>query len=105
MKSTRVTRIRRIYPAEEPIETASPEEFEALPEVISGDVVRPMPRRKQLQFNGDLKVALPRARRVVFKASVLQAIGRLLYWVWGFIKFYAGNFGDALLRRSSVQRR
>jgi ubiquinone biosynthesis protein len=103
MKSTR---IRRIYPAdEEPAPPASPEQFETLPEDVSAGVVRPMPRRRQLQLNGDLKVALPRARRVVFRASVLQAIGRLFYWLWGFIKFYAGNLGDVLRRRSSVQRR
>ena len=97
--------IRRIYPAEEPAESADAEHFETLPEVIGADVVRPMPRRKQLQLNGDLKVALPRSRRVVFRASVLQAIGRLFYWLWGFVRFYAGNLGDLVRRRSSVQRR
>ena len=35
----------------------------ALSETAGRDVVRPMPRRKQLQLNGDLKVALPRSRR------------------------------------------
>lgn len=105
MKSTHVAKIRRIYPAEEPAASASPEQFEALPEEVSGDVVRPMPRRKQLQVSGDLKVTLPRARRVVFKANVFQATGRLFYWLWGFVKFYAGNLGDVLLRRSSLQRR
>jgi len=102
MKSSK---IRRIYPADEPTASASPEQFETVPEVVPSGVVRPMPRRKQLQLNGDLKVALPRARRVVFKASVLQTIGRLFYWLWGFIRFYAGNLGDVLMRRSSMQRR
>jgi predicted unusual protein kinase regulating ubiquinone biosynthesis (AarF/ABC1/UbiB family) len=102
MKSTK---IRRIYPVDEPTATASPEQFETVPEAASAGVVRPMPRRKQLQLNGDLKVALPRARRVVFRASALQAIGRLFYWLWGFVRFYAGNLADVLMRRSSVQRR
>src|SRR5688572_9536201 len=102
MKSTK---IRRISPAaDEPTASASPEQFETVPDVVPAGVVRPMPRRKQLQLNGDLKVALPRARRVVFSASVLQTIGRLFYWLWGFIRFYAGNLGDVLMRRSSMQR-
>jgi ubiquinone biosynthesis protein len=103
MKSTK---IRRISPAaDEPRASASPEQFETVPDVVPAGVVRPMPRRKQLQLNGDLKVALPRARRVVFRASVLQTIGRLFYWLWGFIRFYAGNLADVLMRRSSLQRR
>jgi ubiquinone biosynthesis protein len=106
MKSPRAARIRHIYPAEGPGPVASElEGIETLPEVIGADVVRPMPRRKQLQLNGDLTVTLPRARRVVFKASVLQAVGRLLYWLWGFLKFYAGNLGDVVMRRSSAQSR
>jgi ubiquinone biosynthesis protein len=106
MKSTRVVNIRRIHPADESAASASPEQFEALPEeAASSVVVRPMPRRKQLQLNGDVKVALPRARRVVFRANVFQAIGRLFYWLWGFVRFYAGNLGDVIMRRSSVQRR
>ncbi len=108
MKSARVAKVTRIYPADdEPVASrdARPEQFEVLPEeTISADVVRPMPRRKQLQLAGDLKVALPRARRVVFRASVLQAIGRLFYWLWGFARFYAGNFGDVVMRRASTQR-
>jgi predicted unusual protein kinase regulating ubiquinone biosynthesis (AarF/ABC1/UbiB family) len=102
MKSTK---IRRIYPADEPTASASPEQFETVPDVVPAGVVRPMPRRKQLQLNGDLKVALPRARRVVFRAGVFRAIGRLFFWLWGFIRFYAGNLGDVLMRRASMQRR
>ena len=107
MKSTRVAKIRRIYPAEEPDAVSDVEQFETLPalsETAGRDVVRPMPRRKQLQLNGDLKVALPRSRRVVFKASVLKAIGRLFHWLWAFLKFYVGNLGDVVTRRSSPQR-
>lgn len=108
MKSTRVANIRRIYPADEPDVSADVEQFEtlpALPETVNGDVVRPMPRRKQLQLNGDLKVVLPRSRRVVFRANVLQVIARLFYWLWGFVKFYSGNLWDVVMRRSSLQRR
>ena len=104
MKSTRVAKIRRIYPADEATESVEIEQFEVLVEQPSAGVVRPMPRRKQLQLNGDLKIALPRGRRVFFKANAFQATARLFYWLWGFTRFYAGNIGDALRRRSSVQR-
>ena len=68
-------------------------------------VVRPMPRRKFSHSVHDVNVALPRARRVRFQAGVMLTVGRLLVWIWGFVRFYSGNLLDVLLARASVQRR
>src|SRR5258708_6296947 len=69
------------------------------------EVVRPMPRRKiSHKFDG-ANVVLPRARRVFFKASVPLTISRLLIWLWGAIRFFAGNYSDIIMRRDSIQRR
>ncbi|MCZ7659435.1 MAG: AarF/UbiB family protein [Xanthobacteraceae bacterium] len=108
MKRQRVAAIRRIFPADEPASEEQnewAEQTEALPAPAGAGVVRPMPRRKMTLSLEDLKVALPRARRVVFKASIPYAASRLLYWLWGFLKFYAGNLGDVVRRRASTQRR
>jgi ubiquinone biosynthesis protein len=69
------------------------------------NVVRPMPRRRASHSIQAVTVALPRARRVRFKAGVMLALGRLFVWLWGFIRFYFGNFADVLVGRSSVERR
>src|SRR6478672_10919568 len=69
------------------------------------DIIRPMPRRRVSHSMDSVLVDLPRARRVVFKAGVIRPIGRLFVWLWGFLRFYFGNAFDALLRRSSDQRR
>src|SRR5688572_3230014 len=69
------------------------------------NVIRSMPRRAISHSIGDLRVALPRARRVVFEAGIIRTIGRLLVWLGGFIRFYAGNMLDVLRRRSSNQTR
>ena len=69
------------------------------------DVIRPMTRRRLSHSMDRALVDLPRARRVVFKAGVIRPIGRLFVWLWGFLRFYFGNFHDVLLRRSSDQRR
>ena len=69
------------------------------------NVVRPMPRRPFTHSISDLRVALPRARRVTFKAGVIRATSRLFVWLWAFICFYSGNALDFLMRRSSIQAR
>ena len=69
------------------------------------EVVRPMPRRPITQSIQNLQIALPRARRVTFRAGVLRSISRLCVWLWGFLRFYTGNLVDVLLRRASVQSR
>ena len=69
------------------------------------DVVRPMPRRQISQSMDDLRVALPRARRVVFTSGVLRPISRLFIWLWGFLRFYFGNLGDLIRGRDSVKNR
>src|SRR5215470_17692308 len=81
---------------------ASVHEAEAPDDV---NVVRPMARRELSYTIGQLHVALPRARRVMFKAGVIRPIGRLLVWLWGFLRFYAGNTLDVIMRRSTVQAR
>jgi ubiquinone biosynthesis protein len=67
-------------------------------------VVRPLSRRR-IPPAIELHIALPRARRVVFKANILQCIGRLFIWLWGFIRFYSGNLIDVIMRRDNVQNR
>jgi ubiquinone biosynthesis protein len=68
-------------------------------------VVRPMPRRRFSHSAHSVSVALPRARRIRFKAGVMLTIARLFVWLWGFLRFYFGNLLDVLLRRASEQRR
>ena len=71
----------------------------------SVDVIRPMPRRRTTHSLASIRVALPRSRRVTFRAGVFRSIGRLFAWLWRFMKFYGGNLFDRILRRSSVQTR
>lgn len=68
-------------------------------------VVRPMPRRKTSHGIEEIQVALPRARRVYFSPGIIRPIGRLLFWLWGAIRFVSGNMLDVVLRRDTVQRR
>src|SRR5262245_8683911 len=68
------------------------------------DVVRPMPRRKQMHVTG-ADVTLPMARRVVFKPGIIRPIVRLLVWLGACIRFFGGNSVDVLLGRASIQRR
>src|SRR6516165_9161544 len=68
-------------------------------------IVRPMPRRRISHSLQTINVALPRARRVRFKAGVMLTLGRLLVWVGVFAQFYFGNLLDLVLGRASIQRR
>ncbi|HMO28098.1 AarF/UbiB family protein [Enterovirga sp.] len=68
-------------------------------------VIRPLPRRKVSSSIANLSVALPRARRVHFEASILSTAMRLLVWLWGALRFYYGNLRDVLRRRDSEERR
>jgi ubiquinone biosynthesis protein len=68
-------------------------------------VVRPMPRRKTSHAIEQISVALPRARRVYFSPGIIRPVGRLLFWLWGAIRFISGNMLDVVLRRATVQRR
>lgn len=98
MKSPRVVRSQNSVPAQQP------PDFEQN-ELPAADVVRPMPRRQVSHALTEITVALPRARRVTFKANVFRAISRLFVWLWGFLRFYSGNIFDSLRGRSSVQTR
>ena len=71
----------------------------------STDVVRPMPRRATTHSMAELQVALPRARRVFFKAEILHSVGRLFVWLWRVMQFYGGIMVDYLQRRSTVYTR
>ena len=64
-----------------------------------------MPRRQVSHALTEIEVALPRARRVTFKAGFFRAISRLFVWLWGFLRFYSGNIVDSLRGRGSVQSR
>src|SRR5215210_6501576 len=107
MRSAGAVRIRRIYPVEDSVaeRTTFERDIETPPEADGASVVRGMPRRRITRSIDNLNVVLPRARRVVFKAGVLQTIGRLSFWLWGFLRFYAGNLLDVLRGLSSVQAR
>lgn len=98
MKSPRIVVVRRAAPEQEP----NPEQDE--PQSTTG-VVRPMPRRQVSHSISQLQVALPRARRVVFRASALRAFSRLFVWLWGFLRFYVGNIYDSIRGRGGVQAR
>jgi ubiquinone biosynthesis protein len=98
MKSPRVVTVRR--PA-----LGNPEILQQNEVPGSADVVRPMPRRKTIHSMAELQVALPRARRVYFKASFTHSAGRLFVWLWRFLQFYGGVTFDRLQGRSTVYTR
>jgi ubiquinone biosynthesis protein len=72
---------------------------------VSSDVVRPLPRRELLYSLDKVSVALPRARRVHFEASVLRTVLRLFVWLWSAVRFVFGNAVDAVKRCDTEQRR
>lgn len=76
-----------------------------LPSTEGLGVVRPMPRRKLEYSLYNVTVALPRARRVQFNASVLSTIFRLFVWIWSAAQFVVGNAVDMVLRRDTEERR
>jgi ubiquinone biosynthesis protein len=98
----RPVRVRRIITPD----AASPpgDRDETIPS-DTRDVVRPMPRRQLSQSMDDLRVALPRARRVTFTSGTLRPIGRLFVWLWGFIRFYLGNLADLIRGRDTIKNR
>jgi ubiquinone biosynthesis protein len=67
-------------------------------------VIRPMPRRRSTHSVHSVTVALPRARRVRFRAGFMLTVSRLFVWLWGFLRFYFGNLLDFVLGRASVAR-
>src|SRR5262245_36627895 len=69
------------------------------------DIVRRMPRRKVSYSISSTGVALPRARRVVFRSGIILPIVRLFTWIWGVIKFFSGNHYDIVFRQDTIQRR
>jgi ubiquinone biosynthesis protein len=99
MKSPRVVRSQDSVPAEQPLDSQQDEPQAA------ADVVHPMPRRQVSHALTEVEVALPRSRRVTFKAGVFYAISRLFVWLWGFLRFYSGNIADSLMGRNGVQAR
>jgi len=98
MKSPRVVRTENSAA----VQSEDPQQQELM---TSADVVRPMPRRQVSHALTEIEVALPRARRVIFKAGFFRAVSRLFVWLWGFLRFYSGNIYDRLLGRSSIQTR
>jgi predicted unusual protein kinase regulating ubiquinone biosynthesis (AarF/ABC1/UbiB family) len=70
-----------------------------------GDILRALPRRAVVHEIEAAQVALPMARRLVFKPGILLPCQRLLVWLWVAVRFFAGNAWDALLRRGSIERR
>jgi ubiquinone biosynthesis protein len=98
MKSPRIVTVPRAVPAPE----ADSQQDEPSSSV---DIVRPMPRRQVSHSISELQVALPRARRVAFKAGVLRTSSRLFVWLWGFLRFYSGNIYDGIRGRGGVQAR
>ena len=95
----------RVVSAQDSIPTQQPPNSRQNESPTSADVLRSMPRRPISHSIKELQVALPRARRVVFKANVFRAISRLFVWLWGFLRFYSGNIFDSLRGRGSVQSR
>lgn len=95
----------RVVSAQDSIPTQQPADSQQNEPPASTDVVRPMPRRQVSHSIKELQVALPRARRVVFKANVFRAISRLFVWLWGFLRFYSGNILDSVRGRGGVQSR
>ena len=76
------------------------------PTTAYSDVVRPMSRRTVSHAVGSAAVTLPRARPpVTFKSGIIRPIGRLLVWLWIYIRFHSGNLLDLLARRDSIERR
>jgi ubiquinone biosynthesis protein len=102
-----VTRFRRIRPADAPGPDDRTGEETAAADIppADRDVIRSMPRRKITASIENLSVVLPRARRVAFTASLFHAMARMLFWAWGFLRFYGGNVVDVLARRASVEER
>jgi ubiquinone biosynthesis protein len=85
------------------------QERRATPESVASteglSILRPMPRRKTSHGIEEIQVALPRARRVYFSPGIIRPIGRLLFWLWGAIRFVSANMLDVVLRRDTIQRR
>src|SRR5262245_24223691 len=71
----------------------------------ASDVLREMPRRRLGHRIETAQVALPMARRVVFKPGLFLPLRRLLVWLWVAIRFFSGNARDFVLGRASVERR
>jgi ubiquinone biosynthesis protein len=69
------------------------------------DLLNAMPRRQLVHKIETAHVALPMARRVVFRPGIFLPCLRLLVWLWVAVRFFSGNAWDALLGRSSIQRR
>jgi predicted unusual protein kinase regulating ubiquinone biosynthesis (AarF/ABC1/UbiB family) len=98
MKSPRIVVVPRK-------ELTTPEILQRDEVPLSADVVRAMPRRKTTHSKAELQVALPRARRVYFRATFARSVSRLLAWLWRFMQYYAGVTLDRLRRRSTVYTR
>jgi ubiquinone biosynthesis protein len=70
------------------------------------DIVHPMSRREVSHSVDSAVVTLPRARPpVTFKPGILRPISRLLVWIGVLVRFYSGNFADAVRGQASVERR
>lgn len=68
-------------------------------------IVRAMPRITRTRLTAASEVTLPMARTVSFAPGIIRPCLRLLIWIWGCIRFFAGGAFDVFLRRATVQRR
>ncbi|HJP69958.1 MAG TPA: AarF/UbiB family protein [Sphingomicrobium sp.] len=50
-------------------------------------------------------MALPMARKIVFKPGIIRPIARIFVWIWVCIQFFGGNGLDRLRGTSTIQRR
>jgi ubiquinone biosynthesis protein len=69
------------------------------------NVVREIPRRRVSHSVDSAAIGLPRARRIVVIAGIIQPLNRLRLWVRACIIFFFGSAIDVVLRRDSEQRR
>jgi ubiquinone biosynthesis protein len=69
------------------------------------DIYARLPRRKPLEINTDITPVPDMMRQVVFKASLVTVVSRLMVWFLAVIRYFTGKYWDQLLRRDSVERR
>ncbi len=81
----------------------------ALPAAIGaaadGEVIGSMPRRARIISPSSAAVASPALDPPAFKVSLRQVLGRLGMWLYLIIAVLAGDFGDKLRKRDSLERR
>lgn len=69
------------------------------------DVLASMPTRRLAHQFKAAHVALPMVRKVEFKAGIFLTCSRMLRWAWLGLSYGFGGALDAVLRRTSIERR